>query len=152
MDKIPKKRERYCENDIVNAIISHYSYLSESDNIRFHTLLTIPECNDISLNSDLCVIFANLLENAYEACKRMDKNEERFIDIKSSLNGKLLTITMDNSFNGDVTQIGEKYRSAKRNDYGIGLASVKSIAQQYYGDAVFKHDSKIFYSSVYLSI
>ena len=152
MEKIPSKKEHYCQNEIVNAIISHYAYLCESHNIQFDSNLTVPSQNDVSLNSDLCVIFANLLENAYEACMRMNSEEERFIIVKSSLNGKLLTITMDNSFNGDVTKIGDKYRSAKRNDYGIGLASIKSISQQYHGDSTFTNDNKIFFSSVYLSI
>ena len=152
IEKIPSKLDRYCENEIVNAIISHYAHLCESENIEFKSLLTVPFKDDTSLNSDLCVIFANMLENAYEACRQTDLKEHRFIDIKSSLNGNLLTITMDNSYNGNVIKVGEKYRSSKRNDFGIGLESVRSIAQQYHGDAVFTNKSKIFYSSVYLSI
>ena len=152
MEKIPSKKEHYCENEIVNAIVSHYAYLCESNDIQFDSNLTVPSQKDVSLNSDLCVIFANLLENAYEACMRINSGQDRFIIIKSSLNRKLLTITMDNSFNGDVTKIGDKYRSAKRNDYGIGLASIKSISQQYHGDSTFTNDNNIFFSSVYLSI
>lgn len=152
IEKIPSKKERYCQNDIVNAIVSHYANLCESNNIDFKAVLDVPVLNDVTLNSDFCVIFANLLENAYEACSRMNKDENKFISIKSTFHGKLLTVTMDNSFNGEVTQIGERFRSAKRNDYGIGLTSIKSIAQQYHGDAKFTHKNKIFYSSIYLSI
>ena len=152
MAKIPSKRERYCENDIVNAIISHYASLCESNSITLKTKLNVPIQSDASLNSDFCVIFANLLENAFEACNRIDTDIEKVIDLKSSFNGKILTITMDNTFNGNVTVIGERYRSSKRNDFGIGLTSVQSIAKKYHGDAVFSHDQQLFFSSVYLSI
>ena len=150
MKKIPSKLERYCENDIINAIISHYASLCELDNINFKTVLNIPVNDDFSVTSDLCVIFSNLLENAYEACKRLDYKENKFIIIKSSLNRNILTITMDNSFNGEVIHIGEKYKSAKRNDYGIGLESIKSISRQYHGDANFTYENNVFYSSIYI--
>ena len=152
IDNIPPKREQYCQNNIVNAILSHYAALYESENIEFTTVLDIPDLEDISINTDLCVIISNMLENAFEACTRMDTFSNRFIEIKSSLTGGILTITMDNSFNGVVTKVGEKYKSSKRNDFGIGLASIRSVCRHYHGDANFTHNDKIFYSSVYLSI
>ena len=151
MEKIPTAKERFCENDVVNAIISHYASLCKMNAITFTSYLIIPNAREQSTNTDLCVIFSNLLENAVEACTRMTENE-KFITLKSSLQGNMLIITMDNSFNGEVNQIGDRFCSAKRNDYGIGLASIQSISRQARGDARFHADGKVFYSSVYLNI
>lgn len=150
-EKIPKKRESFCENNFVNAIVSHYFSQCEEYNIKFDAKLIVPETGSYSTDSDLCNIFANILENAVEACQRMEEGE-RFITIKSNTQNKLLTIVMDNSFNGEVTKLGDKFRSAKRNNLGVGLASVQSIAKEYHGDANFVAEDKLFSSSIYLSL
>ena len=151
LEKVPKKMERYCENHFVNAIVSHYATDCERCGIGFSVKLVVPETGSYATDSDLCSIFANILENAVEACERM-KEGERFIRIRSSLQNSLLTITMDNSFNGEVTKIGDRFRSAKRNNLGIGLASVQAIAREAHGDATFSAEDRIFSSSVYLSL
>ena len=149
--RIPMSKERFCENNIVNSIISHYASLCDKNNIAFTANLVVPETNCQGTDSDLCVIFANLLENAVEACMRLD-NEQRFIRLNSKLQYDLLIITMDNSFNGEFTIYNNRFRSVKRNNYGIGLASIQSIAQNSSGDATFTPDGNVFLSSVYLQI
>ena len=151
INNIPSGKERFCENNIVNSIISHYASLCDKNEIDFTAQLVVPETNSQSTDSDLCVIFANLLENAVEACNRVD-NEQKFIRLNSKIQYDLLIITMDNSFNGEFTIYNNRFRSAKRNDYGIGLASIQSIAQKSYGDATFTPKEKVFLSSVYLQI
>lgn len=151
MKQIPKARERFCENSVVNAVISHFSGICENQGIDFAHNLTVPETGDSAVNSSLCVIFSNLLENAVEACGRMTEGE-KFIRLKSSLSSGLLTVTMDNSFNGEVAECGGRFRSAKRDGFGIGLSSVAAIARKARGDIKFEPDGKTFRSSVYLSI
>lgn len=150
-EKIPLAGERFCENHFVNAIVSHFSSKCEEKGILFSTSLIVPETGSYSTDIDLCSIFANILENAVEACERMDTGE-RYVTIKSNLQNKMLTIIMDNSYNGEATKIGDKFRSAKRNNLGIGLASVQSIAKEYHGDAEFVAKEDEFSSSVYLSL
>ncbi|MGP1411121.1 MAG: GHKL domain-containing protein [Peptoanaerobacter stomatis] len=43
-----------------------------------------------------------------------------------------------------------KIRSTKRNDFGIGLSSVQSVARKYNGDAKFEDKDGYFQSSVYM--
>lgn len=145
--RIPQKREQSCENSVVNAVISHFAYRCEKDEIK----LAVPETGKEDTDSDLCVIFSNLLENAVEACERME-SKERFIRLNSTIRHHLLTITMDNSFNGEITRFGDRFRSAKRNDYGVGLASIQSIAEEAHGGADFHAEGNIFSSSVYLRL
>ena len=148
---IPRKRMQFCENSVVNAVISHYAFRCEEDGIKLSMKLAVPETGKEDTDSDLCVIFSNLLENAVEACQRME-SKERFIHLNSTIHHHILTITMDNSFNGEIIRFGERFRSAKRNDYGIGLASVQSIAEQANGGTDFRAEENIFKSSVYLRL
>ena len=152
MDKIPQSGRVFCENRTVNGVISHYVSLCEQKGIEVALNLVVPATGSSTVDSDLCVIFGNLLENAAEACGRMDGDETKFVRINSSLQYDLLTITMDNSFNGKLAQEGWRFRSSKRNDFGVGLASIGSVAQKYGGDAEFRGEGKTFLSSLYLQL
>ena len=149
--KIPQKQEKFSENQVVNAVISHYATRCEQEGIRLTVRLALPESTKQSINSDLCVIFSNLLENAVEACLRMEDGE-RYIQMNSTWNHRTLTVLMKNSFDGTVSKIGDRFRSAKRNDYGVGLASIQSIAEEAHGGVDFHAEGKIFSSSVYLRL
>ena len=94
-------------------------------------------------------MFANLLENAVEACGRITGGK-KFIRLSSSLEYGVLTITMDNSFDGHVQIENGRYRSSKREDFGVGLTSIQTVAQECGGEAWFEADGRVFHSAVYL--
>lgn len=148
---IPDIHINYCENIAVNAVISHYATICKQENIDFSTKLIVPEMPKTSISSDLAIIFGNLLENAIEACIKIDI-PDRFIRINSGLNYELLVITMDNSYNGHFISDGKKFRSTKRDDFGIGLSSIQSVAKKYQGDAKFEDKDGYFQSSVYMKV
>lgn len=107
----------------------------------------MPACG--APDSDLCVVFANLLENAAEACARM-KQGEHFVTLHSSWQDGLLTITMENSFEGPIREENGQFYSSKRDDFGVGLSSVQAMASKYGGRARFSHTDSVFSSSVFL--
>ena len=146
---IPAAVQVYCENTTVNAVVSHYAARCQQEGIAFTARLTVPAQNPNMTDSALCVIFANLLENAVEACERMGGGE-KFIRLNSSLEYGILTITMDNSFNGKaIVRDGNFYSSKRPAAPGIGLSSIQAMARTYGGDARFEVQGTTFLSSVY---
>jgi sensor histidine kinase regulating citrate/malate metabolism len=111
----------------------------------------VPEYPEQISDSNLCVILGNLFENAIEACGRMTEGH-KFIRLRSRLQYGTLTVTMDNSFNGVVSQKDGKFLSSKRNEIGTGLQSVSAIAEKHGGGASFETDGMVFLSSVYLRL
>ena len=148
---IPTAHISYCENKAVSAILSHYAEICRGEQIEFHAKLIVPETRKTPLNSDLAIIFGNLLENAIEACMKIDK-EKRFIRIGSDISYDMLIITMDNSYDGNFLSVDGRFRSTKREGFGIGLSSVQSVARKYCGDAKFEDKDGYFQSSVYMRI
>lgn len=146
---IPAAPQAYCENLTVNAIVSHYAALYQERGIEAEFQLTVPTRTEEITDAELCVIFGNLLENALEACGRMVEGR-RFIRIKSKVHLGTLTITMDNSFDGHVQIENGRYRSSKREDFGVGLTSIQTVAQECGGEAWFEADGRVFHSAVYL--
>lgn len=77
---------------------------------------------------------------------------ERFIHLNSVVRHGMLTVTMDNSFDGRVQMEDGKYRSSKRDALGIGLSSIQAVAKSHQGDARFEAKDRVFSSSVYAQI
>ena len=151
IESIPKSKINFCENTLVNAIISHYNTICMEKSIEFSSSLIVPETKDSSLDSNLCVIFANLLENATEACLRMD-NVSCFINIKSKIHNNMLVVSMENTYNGYSKITGDTFYSSKRDEEGVGLSSITAIAEKYHGSANFIPKDQKFISHVYLKI
>ena len=151
-NQLPKPSKIFCENRAVNAILSHYVGVCQEKGIRLQIQVAVPGCSDRVDDSQLCVVFGNLLENAVEACQRMTEGE-KFITLRSRMQKELLIITMDNSFNGQLRQNGQNFYSSKRNEaYGIGLASVRSVARDAGGEAQFEGEGNTFRASLYLHV
>ena len=147
-DTIPKYSLKvWCKNSIVNSTISYYAQLAESENIKMDIVVEIPDFNPNISDSNLCVIFGNLLENAIEACRLMNP-ESRYINLYSKVNGNMLFISMDNSFNGVIHMQGNEYLSNKHTGVGTGLHSICSLAESHDGSAEFKTTENRFRSEV----
>lgn len=151
LTSIPTEQSmNYCENQAVNAILIYF--ISAYKDIDIHTQLSIP--NDLKnvKDNDLCIIMGNLLENAIEACNRIDDDSHKYININSRLQYDTLTITVDNSFNGSYKIENGIYISSKRNEPGIGISSVKKVVEKYNGDCRFEAKDNTFMASVYIKI
>lgn len=151
LDTIPAAPQMYCENQAVNAIVSHYAALCREQGVETDIRLSVPTQTQQITDAELCVIFGNLLENALEACERMGEGR-KFLHLGSRVHMGLLTIVMDNSFDGQVRQENGKFRSSKRDDFGVGLTSIQAVARKRGGDARFEAENNVFHSSVYVQI
>lgn len=151
IQNIPTAVREYCENLAVNAMVSHYAALCQQEHIDLTVQLAVPkQCPHIN-DSSLCILFGNLLENAVEACGRMTHGQ-RFLRLNSRLEHGVLTITMDNSFDGNVHQENGRFRSSKRDDFGVGLTSLQTVVRAHGGNARFEPDGTVFHTSCFLTI
>lgn len=149
---IPAYRDRVlCENFAVNAVAMHYLSVADELNIDSSIQLIIPEKPGRIRDIDLCIIIGNLLENAIDACKRMSGGD-RFIKLNTYMQYTTLVITMDNSFNGSVSERDGVFYSNKHHGEGIGLSSIQAVAKKYGGSAKFEFKDNIFLSSVYIEM
>ena len=138
-----------CDNDVVNTVVGHYQSLAEEQEIRFSVRISVPKELEIP-NVELSVLLGNLLENAIDAVLSVDK-DDRYICFNMIRSGKMLAITVDNSFNGTVKLDGAHYLSTKKQHSGFGLKSIEMIAEKYSGGVEFTHEGNVFHSSVMLN-
>lgn len=121
----------YCKNITIDALFNYYSQLCSKNNILFsvkfetESIISFPD-------TDITILFGNLLENAFEACQRQ-KDGNKFINIKGSCIDDNLFINISNSFDTKIKMTNNNFLSSKRQEEGIGIKSVNSIVEKYDG-------------------
>lgn len=141
----------YCEDYTLNALIVYYSDLAHKNKISFTAHVQYSISANIS-ELDVTVLFGNLLENAIEACIRQTSGD-KFILLKVIPEGiSSIIITLDNSYNGTILKKGNTLLSSKKKEIGIGIRSIQSIVEKYYGIVQFEYDNNVFRVSIFLNL
>ncbi len=123
---------RYSQNILVNVVAGTYLDKAKSQGIQVEYSLQVPVELKIA-DEDLCVFLTNMLQNALQACERMDREQERYIRVKMYLNEDFLFIGCVNSWSGDQDNSGDladEKRGARRR-HGFGLEAMSRIAEKY---------------------
>lgn len=132
--------EIYCENPVVNIILSTYLERAKAQGILVDCKAVVPE--KISMDEiELCTILSNLLENVIVNCAGAPPN----LIVSILQNKGQLCIRIQNSFSGIVKQAEKgRYRSTKPQGDGMGLKSVGAIVRKYKGTINISHDKNTF--------
>ena len=138
---------RFCENTAANAVLLYFAQQAKNNGIDYIVKADIP--NDIFVSdTDISVLFGNMLENALDACIA-EKDDCRKIIICARLTGSSFCITVDNTFTGALKFTNEGVLvSTKHKGLGLGTQSVKSIAEHYGGICRFEVKDGMFCASV----
>ena len=76
---------RFCENTAANAVLLYFAQQAKDNCINYFVKVKIP--NDIFVSdTDISVIFGNLIENALESCKNESGNDRKIL-IRANLTG-----------------------------------------------------------------
>ncbi|MDR0991470.1 MAG: ATP-binding protein [Ruminococcus sp.] len=144
---------RVCENEAVNAIAVYYANLARGEGIEVSYKLDIPVQPGRIQSVDLSRIVGNMLENAVEACRRMDYGAKK-IRLHSMMTGDMLVFGMNNSFDGDFEIRPDGRYISRKRESGIatGLHSIRSVAEKYDGSVRFEAEDRVFKTSVRLDM
>lgn len=149
---VPPTRESLpsvCRNETINAVALHYLNMAARSGITDCSIrLDIPEDTGKVPVHALCTVIGNLLENAVAACVGTDTP---FIRMRSRLTDGMLTIVMDNRY-ASIQRTPDGGFHSRKAGGGIGLWSVRSIAEKYGGGCRFEAADTVFSSSVYLRL
>lgn len=87
--------ERFCENRVVNALLSLKANAMAAEDIEFKCAVAVPD--DLPVPSvDLCALFSNLLDNALAACRQIEEGE-RAVSLSSKYAAGVFAVDMVNS-------------------------------------------------------
>ena len=129
------RKEYYCNNKIVNAVLSTKMKKCRGIGIDFQVEIKLPEKLSIR-EIDLMSVLSNLIDNAIEGCLRTPI-QKKYISLKASIIGGYLTIRIINSkFRENMTsKHKDKFITWKKDKklHGYGLRIIHEIVERYEG-------------------
>lgn len=123
----------FCENIIANSIIGYYYLLAKEHGITFECQCRIDSHNTIT-DSDLCVILGNALENAVDACRKMQNSDNPSISFSMDTKNKQYLVKVRNTYRGMIkTSDGRPSSLKEEKSHGLGLQNIEKVVASYGG-------------------
>ena len=143
----------YCDDELINTILNYYADRARADGARVKFLVDVPPLSE-EQTIDLVSVLGNLLDNALHGCATVPR-DSRGIQLRMSvINGENLYLIVSNTFSGIVHKDGDQFLSTRRrrSKRGVGLRSIKLIAEKYGGEAKAYNEGKIFNVDITMKI
>ncbi|MEG2203296.1 MAG: GHKL domain-containing protein [Christensenellaceae bacterium] len=125
-------------NCVIDILLCEKLSYAEQAGIQIQYDIVVPPSVKID-DFDLCAIFSNAMDNAIKACKSMDDGD-RTIDIIAKPNKDFFVIDIMNYYKPESVLKGS----------GIGLSTIKIIAEKYHGAVEIQDTNHCFRISVIL--
>ena len=123
-------------NPVVDILLEEKLGLAKE--IAAEVSLVLPKPCGID-DFDLCVLFANALDNAITACRSAEG--EKFIRIIGKQQGDFYMLTIENTCSDEPVP-----------PTGTGLSNIRAVAEKYHGALLTEKNGQRFYLSVLLNI
>ncbi len=115
-------------NVALDAIISTKKALAEEKNIAFNSTVQIPEKLPIDA-TDICIIFGNTLDNAVEACEKIQA-EEKHIKLSVIFEKDAILCKISNTISRGK-KLSMKTTKTDKENHGFGLENIKQALSKY---------------------
>lgn len=135
-------------NTSVNAILSSKISIAQKQAINVNCKATVPAQLTIP-DVHLCAIIGNLLDNAIEACQKI-QSPNRFIRVYIGTFKQQLYISVQNSTEETHRKKLTELITSKKGEHGLGLKRVDKIVAQYDGFVNRKNEPGIFATEIML--
>lgn len=126
--------ESWCRNAAVNGVLSAYLTQAREAGCELEVDIALPE-NVPFEEVDLCMVLANALENAVNACGELPEGTPRQIKLSAAAAGeRRLTISVENTCLRNLEFDGCGFPIVPyREGHGQGLKSIAAVAEKYHG-------------------
>lgn len=140
-----------CVNQLIGALLNDKLSGLREKGVGLTLCVMVPAVLSVK-NVDMCILLGNLLDNAVEACARMDAAEHRFIDVDIRLKGPILCVCVRNSYGGRLQYESGRYLTSKSDlaSHGLGLSNVQRVAEKYNGRLTLSHSDGVFTATALL--
>ena len=125
--------ENWCASGSINAMLSAYLSQARENGCQVAVEMQLPELFPFD-EIDLCVMLANALENAVNACRELPE-ERRYIRLSAELtDNQRFILTVENACACKVDFGPDGLPAvASRPGHGLGLRSISAVVEKYRG-------------------
>ncbi len=140
------------DNEVLDTILTEKSLLCARDGISL-TCMVDGHSLDFMTAADVYSLFGNALENAMDAVMRLDE-QKRNISVAVHKVGDMVSVNITNQFDGNVELDADGLPVTKKDDrdfHGIGIKSIRNIAEKYNGICSVATENNKFVLNVLMS-
>lgn len=141
-------------NDALDAILTEKALFCYKNNIVL-TYIIDGEKLSFIFDTDIYSLFGNALDNAIEAVMKINEKEKRIIELKVHKVKEFLTVTVKNSFDGNINYDKDGLPITTKKDplyHGFGTKSILLIVKKYEGNVSFVTKNGMFNLNILLPI
>ncbi|MGL4760044.1 MAG: ATP-binding protein [Sarcina sp.] len=157
LESINKNIESYTNifdtgNVLLDIILHEKKQICDNKNIKFSSNINFTKSDFID-SEDICSIFSNILDNALEACIKINGNN-KFISAEGKIVEKFFILKVENSKNNKITDKDNKFITDKNNKFshGLGISSIKNSVKKYNGETVVNYTDDRFIIKILIPI
>lgn len=138
------KIEKFCGSEILNTVLYLKKNQAEKSDIKMRIAADVEDSIGIE-DIDLCSLLCNLLDNAIEACEKI-QNDDRKIDVKIRSQANFLFFDIENSYSGYLKKKNGHLLSTKKDkeEHGVGTKIIRDIVSKYDGNIKYKEKEGTF--------
>ena len=140
-----KKPVEYTGNRELDAVIAPFVLEAESKNIKVQFKGRVSDNVAIDM-FDMCTIISNLLNNAIEACEKIQE-DKRIIEFEIAGYNSQIFISVSNSYDMEsIINQKQKFITTKEDklNHGIGLENLRKTVKKYDGDMRISQENERF--------
>ncbi|MCH5258631.1 MAG: GHKL domain-containing protein [Lachnospiraceae bacterium] len=141
-------------NVMIDAILNSKISLAKQKGIAVDAKAIVPmELGDAVSEVDLSLIIGNLMDNAMEACMRVDDPGKRFIRVYIDVMKGELYIYVMNATSGKLKRVGKIYETIKDSrHHGFGLMRIDKAVERCHGYLERADEEGVFATEVLLPL
>ena len=141
-------------NVMIDAVLNSKISLARQRGIAVDAKAIVPKELDTSISEvDLSLIIGNLMDNAMEACMRVDDPGQRFIRVYIDILKGQLYIYVMNATAGELRRVGRVYETLKNSrHHGFGLMRIDKVVDRYHGYLERENEEGVFATEVLLPL
>ncbi|WP_270520055.1 ATP-binding protein, partial [Paraclostridium sordellii] len=131
---------------IVDSILKNKVLVCEEKSIDFDINVDFSK-NEFMDMIDICIIFSNIIDNAIEACEKIEiPNLDKKIRLYSKYIDEFCIIVIENTKTNEIIKNNTNFLTSKKDSsiHGIGLNNVRKSVEKYSGELVTSYSNNKF--------
>ncbi len=125
------RQDFHTGNEIADAILNEKNILARAGNIEIKLEGKMQDSSGVQA-TDMCILFANALDNALEYLNRQEK-DTKWISIEVRQQGKMLTFIFQNPVYENVIFSPGTTAKEEKEEHGLGILNMMYAVKKYRG-------------------
>lgn len=136
-------------NEALDVLLSEKNMICKRNDIKLNCMVDGKKL-DFMQPAEIYSLFGNAIDNAIEAALKITTTEKRAINVSVKCNMKMVSISIENYYSGELKFIDEIPITTKidKNFHGYGIKSIKMLVDKYDGYLKISADNYKFNLSI----